>query len=266
MNEVFDIKRLGKLLNFELVNYVPRFFRSLLILASVIVAYWICSIVFDVDVVPDERTFLLGFLFNLAMILGPFIVYKDINNRKKGYIYALVPASTLEKLFSMLILSIIIVPVIAYTMLTATDILLYLFSRIGLGSFLNLELYNPFTDNLDSIALKYGTTIYSMPILDGILSMMQIVVGSMMFNAIFRKNKVLKTILTLMAISFISVILIVPMFDTQLAEYVCETAYSFFENEEGIINSIVVSSRILSLLVTIFFAIVTYFRIKKVNY
>ena len=36
MNEVFDIKRFGKLVQYEVVNYMPRFFKSLLIFASII--------------------------------------------------------------------------------------------------------------------------------------------------------------------------------------------------------------------------------------
>ena len=38
MNETFDIKRFGKLLQYEVVNYIPNFFKSLLIFASVIAA------------------------------------------------------------------------------------------------------------------------------------------------------------------------------------------------------------------------------------
>ena len=100
MNEIFDIKRLWKLLQYEVVNYIPNFFKSLLIFASVIAAVWIFSLTVDFDILPYSRVALVTVLFTLAIILSPFIVYKDINNRKKGYIYAMIPASTLEKLLS----------------------------------------------------------------------------------------------------------------------------------------------------------------------
>ena len=34
MNEIFDIKRLGKLVKYEVTNYIPNFFKSLLILQA----------------------------------------------------------------------------------------------------------------------------------------------------------------------------------------------------------------------------------------
>ena len=146
MNEVFDIKRLWKLMQYEVVNYIPNFFKSLLIFSSVIAATWIFSLTVDFAVLPEGRDKLVATLFTLAVILSPFIVYKDMNNRKKGYIYAMIPASTLEKLLSMVVLCVVVVPVLSYAMLTATDLLLWLFTKIGMGSFYSMEFYNPFTE------------------------------------------------------------------------------------------------------------------------
>ena len=138
MNEVFDIKRLGRLIKYEVINYIPNFFKSLLIFASVIAAVWIFSLTFDFDVCPHSRAGLVNVLFVLAIVLSPFIVYKDMNDRKKGYIYAMIPASTLEKLLSMIVLCVVIVPLLAYAVLTATDLLLWLLSKAGIGPFLHM--------------------------------------------------------------------------------------------------------------------------------
>ena len=139
MNEVFDIKRFGKLVQYEVVNYMPRFFKSLLIFASIIFATWMLSLTMDSDIWEESRAGLVQFLFTLAVTLAPFIVYKDINNRKKGYIYAMIPASTLEKLLSMIVICVVVVQILSYAVLEATDILLWLLSQAGIGSFMQLE-------------------------------------------------------------------------------------------------------------------------------
>ena len=112
MNETFDIRRLSKLVGYEVVNYIPRFFKSLLIFASVIVAVWIFSLTVEEPIMPYDRSELVNSLFVLAIVLSPLIVYKYINDRKKGYIYAMIPASTLEKLLSMIVLCVVIVPLL----------------------------------------------------------------------------------------------------------------------------------------------------------
>ena len=140
MNETFDIRRLGTLLRYEIVNYIPHFFKSLLIFASVIAAVWIFSLTIDAPIMQFGRAELVRALFILAIILSPFIIYKDMNNRKKGYIYAMIPASTLEKLLSMTVLCVAIVPLLTYAVLTGTDLLLWLLSKVGIGSFLYMEL------------------------------------------------------------------------------------------------------------------------------
>ena len=179
MNEIFDIKRWWKLVQYEVVNYIPNFFKSLLIFASVIAAVWIFSLTFDFDGL-HSREGLVGTLFILATVLSPFIVYKDMNDRKKGYIYAMIPASTLEKLLSMLVLCVVIVPLLTYAVLTATDLLLWLLSKVGIGPYLYMEFYNPFT------TIKFVDDEYLQPcvypVFDSIIYLVNLIVYSIMFS------------------------------------------------------------------------------------
>ena len=249
MNEVFDIKRFGKLVQYEVVNYMPRFFKSLLIFASIIFATWMLSLTMDSDIWEESRAGLIQFLFTLAVTLAPFIVYKDINNRKKGYMYAMIPASTLEKLLSMIVLCVVVVQLLSYVVLEATDMLLWLLSQAGVGSFVQLEIYNPFADNWGTVILNNVPIFYAM-----------------MFNAIFRKNKVLKTILFNMALAFVTVVLTVAVLDTDFVGDVWEMLRNCFDSEEGFIIFWLVFWRIVALLFGFLYLAITYFRIKKVNY
>lgn len=269
MNEVFDIKRLGRLIKYEVINYIPNFFKSLLIFASVIAAVWIFSLTVDFNVCPHSRALLVNVLFVLAIVLSPFIVYKDMNDRKKGYIYAMIPASTLEKLLSMIVLCVVIVPLLAYAVLTATDLLLWLLSKVGIGPFLHMEFYNPFT------AVKLVDDEYLLPhiypVFDSIIYFVNLIAYTIMFNTIFRKNKVLKTILFNMAMSFAFVILtavIVNVTTPEFWEDMFEGLVEWLDEKTDveIFGYIMTTVRCLTILMSMAFLSITYFRIKKVNY
>ena len=267
MNEVFDIKRFGKLVQFEVVNYMPRFFKSLLIFASIIFAMWMLSVTMDSDMWAASRAPLVQFLFTLAVTLSPFIVYKDVNNRKKGYIYAMIPASTLEKLLSMIVICVVVVQLLSYAVLEATDILLWLLSQAGIGSFMQLDIYNPFADSWGTVTLNNGDVgEFGLPLLDSFLSTEVPIFYAMMFNVIFRKNKVMKTILFNIALAFVSVVLMTMLFDTEFIDNAWDMLRNCFDSEEGFIRFWLVFWRIAALLLGFLYLAITYFRIKKVNY
>lgn len=269
MNEVFDIKRLGRLIKYEVINYIPNFFKSLLIFASVIAAVWIFSLTVDFNACPHSRALLVNVLFVLAIVLSPFIVYKDMNDRKKGYIYAMIPASTLEKLLSMIVLCVVIVPLLAYAVLTATDLLLWLLSKAGIGPFLHMEFYNPFT------AVKLVDDEYLLPhiypVFDSIIYFVNLIAYTIMFNTIFRKNKVLKTILFNMAMSFAFVILTAVVLNVTTPEFwedMFEGLVEWLDEKTDVelFGYMMTTVRCLTILMSMAFLSITYFRIKKVNY
>ena len=267
MNEIFDIKRWGRLLQYEVVNYMPRYFKSLLIFTSVIVAAWLLSVTADFEIMVYSRVWMIAVLFVLAIVLAPYIIYKDMNNRKRGYLYAMIPASTLEKLLSMLVVCLICVPVVTYATLTATDILLNMLSRIGLGSFAEISFFNPFTDN--KMITNDALVEFKTPLLYSIIYYLSGITYAMMFNTIFRKNKVMKTILFNIALTFTFVILM-----TVVASMTSEAFWQNFITKadldnisaEEALNGFVLFWEIAGILFILLHITITYFRIKKVNY
>ena len=269
MNEVFDIKRLGRLIKYEVTNYIPNFFKSLLICASVIVAVWVVSLTFDASIMQFGRAELVNALFVLAIALSPFIVYKDMNNRKKGYFYAMIPASTLEKLLSMVVLCVLIVPLLTYAVLTGTDLLLWLLSKVGIGSFLYMDFYNPFT--VGEIVDDEYLLPYIYPVFDSILYMVNIIAYTIMFNTIFRKNKVLKTILFNISMTFAFVILtavVVNITTPEFWEDMFEGLVEWLDEKTDVelFGYLMTACRCLTIIMSMAFFSITYFRIKKVNY
>ena len=269
MNEVFDIKRLGRLIKYEVTNYIPNFFKSLLICASVIAAVWIVSLTFDTSIMQFGRAELVNALFVLAIALSPFIVYKDMNDRKKGYFYAMIPASTLEKLLSMVVLCVLIVPLLTYAVLTGTDLLLWLLSKVGIGSFLYMDFYNPFT--VGEIVDDEYLLPYIYPVFDSILYMVNIIAYTIMFNTIFRKNKVLKTILFNISMTFAFVILTAVVVNITTPEFwknAFEGVVEWLDEKTDVelFGYLMTACRCLTIIMSMAFFSITYFRIKKVNY
>ena len=193
-----------------------------------------------------------------------------MNNRKKGYIYAMIPASTLEKLLSMIVLCVVIVPLLTYAVLTATDMLLWLLSKVGIGSFLHMEFYNPFT-TVEFVDLKGYLLPYIYPVFDSIIYFVNLIAYSIMFNTIFRKNKVLKTILFNIAISFALVILTAVIANITTPEFWEDMFGGLIEwldekTDVELFGYVMTTVRCLTILMSMAFLSITYFRIKKVNY
>ena len=256
MSDTFDFGRFCKLLKYECVNYLPRYVKGMLVFAGFIVASWVVTIFYGSSI--NDRTDEISDLVVLATLLSPYFVYGEINDRKKGYLYAMIPASNLEKLFSMMLVCMVAVPLFAYVALTATDVLLWLFSMIGVGGFNKIVFLNP------------------APIFDyGVLILFYIAAMStvMMFNVLFRKHKIMKTVLFFIATFFVLVFgisLAVSMFARNFSSasaFYIWLGYNFSEHSLhetiSLIEIILLSLNIAVACVTLF---VTYRRIKRVNY
>lgn len=248
MNDNFEFSRLGKLLTYECRNYVPRFTKVIVIMACIVFASWIITVVYDDTIGFHVRKSLFSSLFGISCFVGPFVAYKYMNDRKKGYAYAMLPASTLEKFTSMFLVCMIVLPMISYFTLVASDALLYLVSMCGVGGFVDIGIYNPLVIDLDGKG-------FSM-----VMSYMASISLSMMFNSIFRKSKIIKTILVYMAVSFMSVILIsIPVLNLnhdviyKIGEFIFDLGLEMVAN---ICNILLVA-------VSLY---VTYRRIERVNY
>ena len=260
MNEIFDIQRLGKLFVYEVTNYLPRFFKSLIIASGVLVAVWLLSLVATIEILDYSRKELINFLYLFMLLLSPYIIYKDMNNRKKGYIYAMIPASTLEKLISMLLVCSTVVPATVCLSLTLTDVVLYTFSQLGMGTFEKLVFFHPFSVMSDN-----------MQPFDNAVCVLSSVTTSMMFNSIFRKNKIFKTVLfnitVIFSISIIAILVynvISPEFVERISNWFGDLFYSFSVEQ---IESMAIWIMRLSYLVWVAVTLgITYYRIKKVNY
>ena len=132
-----------------------------------------------------------------------------------------------------------------------------------------MEFYNPFTTTklVDDEYLQ--PCVY--PVFDSIIYLVNLIVYSIMFNTIFRKNKVMKTILFNIAISFAFVILTAVIANITTPEFWENTFGGLVEWLDGktdveLFGYLMTTVRCLTILMSMAFLSITYFRIKKVNY
>ena len=130
MKNIFDIKRFGKLLKSDLFTKLPRIYPNIIALLAVVPILMILHYtgIFDAfkSFTPSSRLTLINVQLFVAMFMAPFIIYKTVNDRKRGVEFILRPASALEKLLSMIIVCTIVVPIITLISLLLLDYILYL--------------------------------------------------------------------------------------------------------------------------------------------
>ena len=124
MNNIFDFNRFGKVLVNDLkTKYITKFFTitgiALFPFVFVLISFFRSDV--PVYMEGDLRCFLIFTFCTVIMFLSPFIVYGNVNRRKRGTYYIMLPASSFEKYLSMLLVCVVAVPVTAIAACFAVD-------------------------------------------------------------------------------------------------------------------------------------------------
>lgn len=179
MSNIFNIKRFSKVVIRDIVsNCLILAFRGLLFFG----VYYLLIALGKLLIVDDFanmsalfRYKVINYLSIVMMLIVPFVLYNNVSNRKKGVDYIMLPASSLEKYLSMLIVTIIIGQVIVLLSGFAIDTI---FSVI-------------FSNMFDGFAIS---KIDFMGILNNQKKVLVLVSIGIAGNLMFRKHKVLKTL------------------------------------------------------------------------
>ena len=133
MNNTLDIKRFGKVLRRDGLNFFPNLILSLAILWAIPVVIYLFTSLMPTDGTKDVfdafgRINIIETLTKIAIIIAPARLYQYCNDSRKGIGYAMLPASTLEKFLSMVIYCVIVTPIIYVAGALAIDSILALFN------------------------------------------------------------------------------------------------------------------------------------------
>lgn len=231
MNKNFEWSRFCKVVRKDFNNIWPQAGTTLLIITLLPIAIWllwwvIMGLSEDVPfIAPEVRWYMIAVVELLVCIVTPSRLYRTCNLQKEGIYFAMLPASKLEKYLSMLLFSILVCP------------LLCLVGGIVLDYFLTLLPFGPYSkwlwqtdylaqgldgyralvagafsnDEVDTMRLLADVFTPGRIVLISILNYLNSVALYMFTNTIFKKHKVLQTILWTMLINFALNIIATPI-------------------------------------------------------
>ena len=248
MSNTFHFPRFVNYLRFDLSRMWKNHTKTAILLGGgsllVYLLVGIGGLLFNFHwAVASEPFRFIGIFFALAVLqLYMARIYGFVTDRKEGSDFLLIPASTLEKWLSMLLIALVVIPLLFFVVYFAVDGLICLVDpRAGeslfslvLNGFSELRAGMPaFNEALARKGLPYNYGIGSL-IVPFLLSMMFNYLYYLLCGLVFKRHKILNAILVAMAVSAVVSLLagnILPNMDMsyldgQEAFALADTVYS----------------------------------------
>ena len=221
-----DWNRFCKVVAKDFRNMWPMFGTTMIILAALPFAVWLMMYVFgggDAHMPADLRLIMIECVAYIAAIMAPSRMYRTWNLRNEGIYYAMLPATKLEKYISALLFSLVVCPLGVYLGSFVLDMFLTALpfgawedwlweSKVGfpfildLGTILSEMAASDY--GAEAFRVMYFGTLYNISCWLGYIGTVLMFV----FTAtLFKKHKVLQTILWLYVINFVLSIVLVPV-------------------------------------------------------
>ena len=234
MNNTFEWSRFCKVVRKDFSNIWQNAGTSLLIITLLPILawllWWALSGIEEIPaIVPEVRWCFIAGSVMLAAIVSPSRMYRTSNLQKEGIYFAMLPASKLEKYLSMLLFTIVVCPLLCFL------------GGMVLDYFLTLLPFGPYdkwlwqtdylADTLDDYRALVAGTFPNVN--DNTMMLVQVIkpgrvvlyavlchlsyVSLFLFtNTIFKKHKVLQTLLWTWLISFVLNIILTPIMGTMM--------------------------------------------------
>lgn len=261
-----NIERFKKVVVRDFHNTYSLFGLSMLIIMLTPVALWMLGLVFGEREMPSYlRMSMIEFVVFLTAAISSMKIYNSCNLVGKGNYFAMLPASLGEKFTSMVLYCFVVCPLVVFAGLYAVDTLLTLLP------------FGPYREYLwdipdwKQVVIASGWGYTSM---QGFLSTAGQILGVtslfMLANTIFKKNKFIKTVLWLMLIGFIAIVVLVPIMShiDWNWEWWVEKMMNLFKDadQRTVVNIMFWTKFIFDLAVSAVLLLITYRRLKKMQY
>ena len=229
MNNTFDWTRFCKVVRKDFNNIWRNAGTSLLIITLLPILawllWWALSGIEEMPAIaPEVRWCFIAGSVLLAAMVSPSRMYRTANLQKEGIYFAMLPASKLEKYLSMLIFTIVVCPLLCFLGGMVLD---YFLTLLPFGPYNKwlwqtdyladaLDGYRAlvageFPDvNQDTMLLVQVFTPWKV-VLYALLCHLSYVALFLFTNTIFKKHKVLQTLLWTWLISFVLNIILTPI-------------------------------------------------------
>ena len=236
MNNTFDWTRFCKVVRKDFSNIWQNAGTSLLIITLLPILawllWWALSGIEEMPaIVPEVRWCFIAGSVLLAAMVSPSRMYRTANLQKEGIYFAMLPASKLEKYLSMLLFTIVVCPLLCFLGGMVLD---YFLTLLPFGPY-NKWLWQ--TDYLaDALDGYRGLVSGAFPnvnentlmlvqvftpwkvVLYALLCHLSNVALFLFTNTIFKKHKVLQTLLWTWLISFVLNIVLTPIMGAMMID------------------------------------------------
>ena len=280
MNDTFDFKRFGQLLAYDGKKSFRTFGLTLLVLCCFPVLLWIISFLVPADVHPMIRRSNMYVALLLCVVLFPAKAFGDINLSREGVSFAMLPASKLEKFFSMVSCSLLAILAVVLGFYLV-DAILTLLPFGGFKEFIKGDIFSEMNKQMTSSTapheLAWEETIM---VTDFITKMMRyarifIVITILTINAffllgntLFKKHKTAKTIAIFFgiswALSLIFSVLLIPFGGLSWMENIMDS--DDIEWIFGMMNTIAIVSLVVNALIALGLYVATHLKLKNQKY
>ena len=151
MSNTFNIKRFNQVLAYDWKRFIRNFGITLLVWISIPVMFWVTSLVFDFEMGPIVRLFIILGLIAITVMSAPSRIYGKVNLPREGVGFAMLPASSMEQFWSMFLYCSLVTPVLTLVGAWLVDCLMTLLPFGGFKEFI------PILDALEGV--PFGTLV-----------------------------------------------------------------------------------------------------------
>jgi len=247
MSNTFNFKRFNKVLAFDWKRFIRNFGITLLVWISMPVMFWVTSLVFDFEMDNWSRVSIIFGLIAITVMSAPSRIYGKVNLPREGVGFAMLPATSSEKFFSMFIYCSLLTPFLTLVGAWLIDSLMTLLPFGGFKEFLPLKEIltgGEFGERM-LVFLALVTTVWAES-------------SAFMFgNMLFKRRKAGKTFGWALLILFVLVLIFEVTGGWQLFEYI-------FFDDDSVLNLLIYS--IIMLLIACGFYFGTYRKITTQKY
>ena len=239
MNNVFDFSRFGQYFLYDMRRAKNNYLVSLLVMGLMPIAIFIIFQFFSlitgngVTELPDEVKICAVCIAIFAVMLGAGAkIYGSITEKRAGSDFLMLPASTLEKWLSMVLIVCIVLPIVLFVLLFVSDGIMGLLFPNSYGDRI---FESDFTNGLIKGISGEEGFYFNLPaclFLNWCESLLIFTLGAVCF----KKAKVAKTLLCMMAFSMIISPLMVLIFGRTNID--TDWLMERFNDADSIINTI----------------------------
>lgn len=227
MNNTFNFNRFGKVISADSRKYYRNFGITVAILSSLTLVLWLLTLVFSFTMPTFVRWGMIYLAVVLACIMVPAKAFGDINLKREGIRFAMMPASNLEKFLSYAFFC-LLTPVVVFLLSWGLDSLL---TALPFGGFTHYIKSFGLMESVQNFAMEMGELTEADMVGDDYEAFQSFsgkfdssylfshivriifTVGIFMFgNLLFKTHKTAKTLACMIGISYVITMLMQSFF------------------------------------------------------